>query len=318
MKSVAIIGAGIAGSVCAYWCRHYGHSVTLFDKSRGPGGRASTRRWSDAYGIDMGVPYIVSDDIPDDVRPFLNAAITAGSACPWRMIQHNNGQIMGIDTIIGSPKMSQLVRFFVNDVPIVTQYRVTQIQSQKGKWVVAAGDDWYSDRFDQVVLAIPAPQIPDIQGVPDTIRSQAQQMAWSAVNTVLLQTNRPVWSGDYDEDVWQGDVIQTVIADYKKPNRWQGGYTYAIHSTYKWATQSFDTDHPDTITATLLAGIRDRYAVTEADCVAHHVHRWKYAQVLGNNDYVTAAPGGVYACWGMQGTFCGSLMAGYYAAQEIA
>ena len=42
--SVAVIGAGIAGTACAAALRRSGLNVSLFDKSRGVGGRMATRR----------------------------------------------------------------------------------------------------------------------------------------------------------------------------------------------------------------------------------------------------------------------------------
>ncbi|HQY71364.1 MAG TPA: FAD-dependent oxidoreductase, partial [Pseudomonadales bacterium] len=41
---VAIIGAGIAGLSCATHLVQHGCTVSLFDRSRGPAGRMSTRR----------------------------------------------------------------------------------------------------------------------------------------------------------------------------------------------------------------------------------------------------------------------------------
>jgi renalase len=41
---VAVIGAGIAGAACAGALQGCGVDVTMFDKSRGVGGRMSTRR----------------------------------------------------------------------------------------------------------------------------------------------------------------------------------------------------------------------------------------------------------------------------------
>ena len=41
---VAIIGAGLAGLSCAQALVQSGHQVHVFDKSRGPSGRMSTRR----------------------------------------------------------------------------------------------------------------------------------------------------------------------------------------------------------------------------------------------------------------------------------
>src|SRR3546814_7137273 len=44
LMRVAIIGAGIAGLACARRLRDAGLDATLFDKSRGIGGRLATRR----------------------------------------------------------------------------------------------------------------------------------------------------------------------------------------------------------------------------------------------------------------------------------
>jgi renalase len=39
----AVIGAGMAGIACARTLAQAGHQVTVFEKSRGPGGRMATR-----------------------------------------------------------------------------------------------------------------------------------------------------------------------------------------------------------------------------------------------------------------------------------
>ena len=41
---VAVVGAGMAGTACADVLVRSGHSVHLFDKSRGTGGRLATCR----------------------------------------------------------------------------------------------------------------------------------------------------------------------------------------------------------------------------------------------------------------------------------
>ena len=49
---VAVVGAGLAGAVCAQQLSLSGWRVQVFDKSRGAGGRLATRRaqWQDAQG----------------------------------------------------------------------------------------------------------------------------------------------------------------------------------------------------------------------------------------------------------------------------
>ncbi|MEY2842360.1 MAG: hypothetical protein RI920_397, partial [Pseudomonadota bacterium] len=47
---IAIVGAGLAGLSCAQALVQAGHTVHVFDKSRGPSGRMSTRRADDPEG----------------------------------------------------------------------------------------------------------------------------------------------------------------------------------------------------------------------------------------------------------------------------
>jgi renalase len=58
---IAIIGTGIAGLSAAQALTETGHTVHLFDKSRGSGGRMSSKR-SDAGSLDLGAQYFTARD----------------------------------------------------------------------------------------------------------------------------------------------------------------------------------------------------------------------------------------------------------------
>ena len=60
---VAIIGAGIAGLSCAAALQQGGLEVSLFEKSRGPAGRMSTRRGDD-WQCDHGAQYFTRRATP--------------------------------------------------------------------------------------------------------------------------------------------------------------------------------------------------------------------------------------------------------------
>ena len=57
----AVIGAGIAGLSCARALAASGVHVTVFDKSRGSGGRMSTRR-GEGWACDHGAQYFTARD----------------------------------------------------------------------------------------------------------------------------------------------------------------------------------------------------------------------------------------------------------------
>jgi len=74
-KHFAVIGAGMAGITCARTLVQAGHRVTVFEKSRGLGGRMSTR--DSAFGtFDHGVQYFTVRD-----PRFLQALETTPKLC---------------------------------------------------------------------------------------------------------------------------------------------------------------------------------------------------------------------------------------------
>ena len=78
--SIAIIGAGISGLSCATELKVLGFQVQLFEKSRGPSGRMSTRN-GDNWSADHGAQYFTARD-PLFIQE-LNTWIRAGVAAKW-------------------------------------------------------------------------------------------------------------------------------------------------------------------------------------------------------------------------------------------
>jgi renalase len=74
---IAIIGAGIAGLSAANFLQKAAHVIHLFDKSRGSGGRMSSKR-SDVGVLDLGAQYFTARDrrFVDEVQR--NGKPTAG------------------------------------------------------------------------------------------------------------------------------------------------------------------------------------------------------------------------------------------------
>ena len=91
---IAVVGAGVAGAACAAGLQRAGFDVTVFDKSRGLGGRMATRRaqWADADGVaraadfDHGCPHF-SVTRPR-FRAVVERAAALGHVAHWRQDVH--------------------------------------------------------------------------------------------------------------------------------------------------------------------------------------------------------------------------------------
>lgn len=324
MKKIAIIGAGIAGVTCAHECKKRGHDVTLFDKSRGVSGRSTTKRWDDisGIGIDMGVPYIEDTHITNISKSFINELMDNKVLSSWPLTIHSKGALSTVKTWVGSPKMSQITRHLTQDIPIISRNKIDAL-SFNTTWTLHAQSNAF-DGFDTVVLAIPAPQVNEIKGVPIDIQELAQSISFCAINTLLIEMKSPLWFDNYEEDRVDGPIIQTVIADYLKPNRVLKRFTYAIHSQPGWATKRFDELNKSEVTDILVASLLSHYNRTPDLILNTLTHQWKYAKLMGPSDslqrgYIKSSEAPIMACgdWCHGHTFMSAIESGYLLAHNI-
>ena len=193
--SVAVIGAGIAGVACAATLRDRGLRVSVFDKSRGIGGRMATRRVP-PWQWDHGMQYMVGDD-PEFQRLLQSLPTWANaSAEPW---------------YVGKPSQNQLVKDLARGIDLSLQTRVVNVaQNEDNRWVVEAEDSALGLPYDAIAIATPAPQARGAE-CPPLFRSGVEFLL-SMLRTmeVLVEDAGHPWYGDcvpFDQSPGFGDAL---------------------------------------------------------------------------------------------------------------
>jgi predicted NAD/FAD-dependent oxidoreductase len=173
-KHFAIIGAGMAGITCARTLVQAGHRVTVFEKSRGLGGRMATR--DSAFGsFDHGTQYFTARD-----PRFVRAMETTPKLCKrWSanslQVLDELGHVKAVGLSkreshwVGAPGMKSLVVGWAE--PLITagmihrQTRVIHIDTDvlnSKHWQLHTesldGSQHVFSGFDAVLLAIPCAQ----------------------------------------------------------------------------------------------------------------------------------------------------------------
>jgi predicted NAD/FAD-dependent oxidoreductase len=97
-----IIGAGIARLAAATSLRQAGHETVVFDKARGPGGRASTRRAA-PFAFDHGAQYFTARD--PRFRRLVERFVHEGVAARW------DGRIVSLRPGVQTPVGANTGRF---------------------------------------------------------------------------------------------------------------------------------------------------------------------------------------------------------------
>lgn len=221
---VAIVGAGMTGCMLANMLKaESGIEVTVFEKSRGCGGRASTKSL-DWGTFDLGAAIIPAKN-PTFVD-FMQGLVEQNIALKWPETLYSN-----TDTgfcqfpserqhYVFKHKMNAACRHWVSDVELRTQCLITQMRYVKGSgWQVRLQESWLDEWFDKIVVTCPWPQtqaLLDIDGL-DWDFSRYQQ-SWTSCWAVALKVDTLV-SSEVDFAYLKNHSMQTLVRDSAKPER---------------------------------------------------------------------------------------------------
>jgi hypothetical protein len=267
-QAVAVIGAGIAGLVAARTLQDQGHRVTVLEKARGTGGRASTRRIG-KLAFDHGAQYFTARN------PAFRRAVAAwrerGLVSVWRgrLGSVRDGRIMpvsdGRERFVAVPGMSALPRHIASDLAVRTNVRVAPLEHREGRWWLRSDADEDLGVFDLLVVAAPAPQARDLLGrSAPTLADQAGGVTHAPVWALLLSC-----AGDpaipYDGVFFDRGPIAWAARNSSKPGRW--GNTWVVRATSDWTRTRLDAP-AEAIAAELISALAaytgiDPSAVTE-------------------------------------------------------
>ena len=269
----AIVGAGMAGLACADALSDAGHSVALFDKGRGPGGRMSTRRLQTSLGdvaFDHGAQYLTARD--PVFRDLVAAWGDLGIATLWPPA--------GADAWVGVPGMSAIVKHMASAHAVQWGHLVTGMTRKHHQW-------WLMDKaaetgpFDAVVLAIPAEQAAAMLSLHD----------FSMARTALMARSQPCWTAmmAFDRPL---DALPSVIRNQgdigwatrnsAKPGR-QGPEAWVVQANRSWSLAQIDAS-PEDVSAMLFAALADAAGCPIPQPVTVASHRWRYALSAGTGD----------------------------------
>jgi len=323
---IAIIGAGLSGITAAKTLQsELGDKadISIFEKSRGAGGRMSTRR-TEEFEFDHGAQYFTAKDAR--FQTAVEQAIKDGHVAPWNGTAKylKNGTLeddKGGDRFVSLPRMNSWIKAMAEGFNITTSARVGALsKSTDKKWRLSFEDGTQQDGFDYVIAAVPAPQaqalltptgFSQIQPIKDT-----RMEACFAVMVGFNKTLDLPW-----QTLRRADGPASWIAvNSAKPGRPESGTTLMIHSGSNWSAANVDRDKPD-LQAEILADVTAELGIDFKDAAYMTIHRWLYAAVSqgAEQDCLTDKALGLITCgdWCLGGRVEGAYLSGLSAAEHV-
>lgn len=276
IKRVAIIGAGIAGLSCARELQSHGLSADVYEKSRGPSGRMSTRRTPD-WSADHGAQYFTARE-PRFIQE-VHSWIKTGSAAIWKpklkvyeagVWRDSNSEEI---RYVGTPNMNSPGKHLTEELSIQCEATISQMQRKSGKWHLQCneiGD--IPTLYDVVILAIPAPQasvlIKDLDDRASRITATAEMKAcW----TMMAHLPRQLTT-DFDAAFINQEIISWICQNRSKPMRQSNLWT--IHGNPSWSQENVEISKEDAQDQMLKCLTSLGFNCKDAEI---SMHRWRYA-----------------------------------------
>lgn len=319
---IAIIGTGIAGLSAARALKDAGHVVQLFDKSRGSGGRMSSKR-SEAGALDLGAQYFTARD-----RRFVNEVQrwqANGWAAEWEPQLYNcqSGQLSPSPDEqtrwVGTPRMSAITRALLDDLPVEFGCRITEVFQGQQHWNLLDADGGNHGPFSHVIIATPAHQATALLAAAPKLASTAAGVKMDPTWAVALAFDTPL------DTPMEGCFVQDSPLDWLARNRSKPGRdatpdTWILHATSAWSKRHLDLSK-EAIIELLHGAFAELLHCSMPAPSFSLAHRWLYARPAGSHEWGVLADAdlGLYVCgdWCLSGRVEGAWLSGQEAARRL-
>lgn len=320
MANIAIIGAGMAG-LSALSELSSKHNVTVFDKSRGSGGRMATKKVNDS-SWDMGAQFLLphTQEFADELKKWQAQNLVA----PWNVTPYviENGQVQVSEDdktrYVGISRMTALTRKLLESAhEFLPSTRIIKAQYSNGWQLTDEEQNTYSG-FDGLIINCPPQQaLPLVAESPELaapIESVQMQPCW----TLLLSFEQAL-NVDFNLAFVKNSPIRLLVRNSSKPQRdQQEAWVIQAHEAYS----DKHKDSPrEQVQAELLAEFFKQINIKPQATKDIWLHRWLYStpEKSLNSGCLFDESKKLAVCgdWCLKGTVEGAWLSGQQAAKHI-
>ena len=238
MSDYCVIGSGISGATIANLLNKK-FQVNLFDKGRGPGGRASFKRIKGQIGFDHGTQYFSPKTI--EFKKFVNRLIKIKILKKWSgnhiFLNSKKKENKKHIKIIGKKGNNDICKFLLKKVKCFYQSEVKKIYYKNKLWFLLFTDGKIRT-YKGVILTCPFPQLKKLSEkfINNTFIKRKLKMDANITVMIAIKKNKKSPSSFlFDDPVlgWAGNE------NTKK--RFKSKYDlWTLQSTFKWANKNID------------------------------------------------------------------------------
>lgn len=270
---IAIIGAGFSGVILAEELQKFAE-VKIFEKSRGTGGRMSTR-YAEDFSFDHGLQYFTVSDA--EFQQFLNPFILTQDVVTWdgdTIELPSNTKKPSKPRFVAAPNMNSLCKKIAKNLDINLGIEIAPLQPK-------ANDGWHlQDKagnelgiFDLVISTAPVAQTENLFGNHFPLNQAVMKPCFA-----LMLGFAQKWSQDWVLAKVKQNPIKLIAVNSSKPQRNDKVTSLVIQSSNNWTKEHLE-DEPEKVQEILLQNFSQLTEIDHKQAQYISLHRWRYALV---------------------------------------
>ena len=291
---IAVVGAGMTGCLLANFLDPVSIDVSIFEKSRGCGGRASTKQ-TDFGQCDLGATIVPAQKT--EFIDFMQGLCNLNMVSKWPGNVFVSQQINGIkqplenfisdrEHYVFNKKMNAPCRHWIRNTHLHTNSLISQMRYFVGKgWQLKLNNVWQAEWFDKVVVTAPWPQsqaLIEQSELPIELPDLSQ--SWTSCWSIALKLEQLVAS-EVDLVYLKDHAIQTLVRDSGKPQRPQVFTSAAGEQGEIWVAQLANTLSDDLgklgkdkAISIATKGLCELFDLPDKSVSNSYAHYWRFAR----------------------------------------
>ena len=286
MQKIAVIGAGITGITLANLLQKK-FNLTVFEKSRGVGGRMATRR-AEPYQFNHGAQYfkIENKEFKDFLQPLiLNKIIKPLEANQIEILNKEvikRTKIYNKQYFTAESKMNSVVKYLVNNnFSIKLLCKIEKTIKKNDKWFIIDSENLSYGPYDWLFITIPSNQAIEILNNDFKFLDIIKKLKMRSCFSLMLGFDK-IKEFDFDTALFLEEDIQWLSIS-KKILEKKEYYNLLINSSYNFAEQNINGSK-DKISDYLIKQVSDILKCELNNYKHKALHFWKYAMSEKNNN----------------------------------
>ena len=277
MSTYCVIGSGISGATIANLLSKK-YSVDLFDKARGPGGRASFKRLDKLKGFDHGTQYISPKS--SSFKNFIQKLIKKKVLKTWggkhlflnKIKKENKNHLK----IIGKLGNNDISKYLLKDINCNFKTELKKIDYKEKKWVLTFSDGT-KKIYEKLILTCPFIQLSKLSKKFIKNSFIKKKIKMDANITVMIVTKKI--KTNISSYLFDDKILGWVAKENTKKRFKSSKDLWTLQSTYNWANKKINKnrENKDLNSKILIEQFFKLTGIKKTKVLFSLNHGWKYS-----------------------------------------